>query len=156
MPRSPTLPLSLVATLLALSACGSGSDGSAGANCDYSATIDSISCRFWDNPDVFASDSWFIDLNGTAGGPYQTEMTVNCDAQINTTAQCASWPNYAAFSCVSQSGNPTSTTWSGEVEVLTGTSESSRSITVTIKARGVGQTTCTNTASVSKTVTCTK
>jgi hypothetical protein len=145
----------------ALWSCGGGGQGSDGGSkdCDFELTLDSATCSFYDNPDPFFSDSWFVDVSGTAKGPTSTELSINDDANaVTTTTTCADWSGNASHTCVSQSGEPGTTTWTSKVEVLEPSdTATSKTVKVTAKLRQVlVSPACQNEVEKETTVTCGK
>jgi hypothetical protein len=150
--------------MLGMVSCIGGDDdeggGGGGGNCDFQLEITDISCEFFDNPDVFAADSWFVHVSGTAKGPSSTQLSIenNVDA-VQTTTECESWGAGAgSFSCISAEGQPETTTWTAVVEELIGMSTpASEDVTVTAKVKVVLATHCYDQElTKDATVTCTQ
>ncbi len=130
--------------------CAAHDDGES-EDCDLDVTIATTSCRFYDHPDPFSSDSWFVDVTGMAKGGASTEISISSYDSIQVTTQCASWSPYAAFTCVSKSGEAETTTWMSTVEHLHDASPIT--MTITAKVRGVFSSSCAEKIAT-KQVTC--
>lgn len=121
--------------------------------CGFDVVIETATCRFFDNPDPFASDAWFIDLTGSVTGGLNTELSINSTqfaVTINT--QCAGWPSSASHACISQAGGPETATWQSTVEILS--DRVPLTTTIAARARGVLSAPCQGELETTRTVTC--
>jgi hypothetical protein len=109
-----------LASALALPCACTSDDGDGGpGTCDLAVTIDTVTCRFFDNPDPFASDSWFVDVTGTSQGGTDTAFSLSAEPQaIDLATQCMEWSQYARFTCLAQAGQPTTASYRSTVEHL--------------------------------------